>query len=105
MPRPIRVQLSRRAGFDLQAVSRAANGLVAVNVARPTKWGNPYKKGLDGPASNCVTLFRRFALRAAKDVPGWREELVSELRGKNLACWCKSNASCHADVLLYLANN
>jgi hypothetical protein len=52
-----------------------------------------------------VTLFRRFALRAAKDVPGWREELVSELRGKNLACWCKSNASCHADVLLYLANN
>ena len=26
------------------------------------------------------------------------------LRGKNLACWCKPDAPCHADVLLELAN-
>lgn len=32
--RPIRLQLSRRAGFVLQEVSRAANGLEAVNVTR-----------------------------------------------------------------------
>ena len=41
-PRPVRLRLSRAKGFDLQAVSRAANGLGAVNVARPTKWGNPF---------------------------------------------------------------
>jgi len=29
---------------------------------------------------------------------------VAELRGKNLACWCKLDAPCHADVLLELAN-
>lgn len=32
-----------------------------------------------------------------------REDLP-ELRGKNLACWCKPGAPCHADVLLELAN-
>jgi hypothetical protein len=29
---------------------------------------------------------------------------LPELRGKNLACWCKPGAPCHADVLLELAN-
>ena len=39
---PVRIQLSRRKGFDLQEASRTVNGLEAVNVARPSKWGNPY---------------------------------------------------------------
>lgn len=29
---------------------------------------------------------------------------LPELRGKNLACWCKPGSPCHADVLLDLAN-
>lgn len=29
---------------------------------------------------------------------------LSELRGKNLACWCRMGESCHADVLLEMAN-
>jgi Domain of unknown function (DUF4326) len=29
---------------------------------------------------------------------------VSELRGKNLMCWCKIGKPCHADVLLDVAN-
>lgn len=29
---------------------------------------------------------------------------LEPLRGKNLACWCKPGAACHADVLLRLAN-
>lgn len=36
-----------------------------------------------------------------------REQLLShlpELRGRNLACWCKPGCACHADVLLELAN-
>lgn len=31
-------------------------------------------------------------------------DVVKELRGKNLACWCKNGEPCHADVLLELAN-
>jgi hypothetical protein len=41
MTQPVRLQLSRRAGFDLQSLSHDANSLPAVVVARPTKWGNP----------------------------------------------------------------
>lgn len=26
------------------------------------------------------------------------------MRGKNLACWCRADEKCHADVLLRLAN-
>jgi len=29
---------------------------------------------------------------------------VPELRGRDLACWCKPGAPCHADVLLEIAN-
>lgn len=39
---PVRLQLSRRKGFSLQKLSRETNGLEAVNVARPSKWGNPF---------------------------------------------------------------
>jgi hypothetical protein len=83
-----------------------------VSVARPTKWGNPYKIGGTyhrGPAfsgrdavvqdaADAVRLFRGwvFNLRSADSIP--------ELRGKNLACWCKIGAPCHADVLLEMAN-
>lgn len=45
MGAPVRLQLSRRKGFDLQALSRATNGLPAVNVARPSVWGNPFVIG------------------------------------------------------------
>jgi hypothetical protein len=31
-------------------------------------------------------------------------DVVSALRGKNLACWCKPGEPCHADVLLEIAN-
>ncbi len=33
-----------------------------------------------------------------------RDEVREALRGKNLACWCKPGAPCHADVLLAMAN-
>lgn len=39
MTKPVRLQLSRRKGFDLQALSIATNGLPAVSVARPGKRG------------------------------------------------------------------
>lgn len=43
--KPVRLQLSRAKGFSLQALSLATNGLPAVNVARPSKWGNPFRVG------------------------------------------------------------
>ena len=72
-----------------------------VNVARPTKWGNPFSVKEYG-RWGAVDRFKVFmTLR-----PAMRGNMlnVEELRGKNLACWCAPNDLCHADVLLALAN-
>jgi hypothetical protein len=93
--RPVRLQLSRKKGFNLQALSRATNGLPAVNVARPSKWGNPYRVG------TCMIPDARAAVDAfAANLPISID--LSELGGKNLACFCKPGSACHADVLLEL---
>jgi hypothetical protein len=34
----------------------------------------------------------------------WARINLKSLRGLNLACWCKIDEPCHADVLLELAN-
>ena len=124
---PVRLRLSRKAGFNLQDHSRAVNGLPAVHVARPGKWGNPhvalrtwYHQGIAGRppfdavtaadadregAAIAVALFRRVWETSLKGASSHScQAALAELRGKNLACWCKPGAPCHADVLLELAN-
>ena len=107
MTTPVRLRHSRAKGFNLQKLSLETNGLPAVNVARPGKWGNPWKAGqfigsnADGAryatAADCVELFSIFVLDSDDPLD------VTELRGKNLACWCEEGP-CHADILLELAN-
>lgn len=117
--KPQRIQLSRRKGFKLQEASMALNGLPAVNVARPTKWGNPYDwrdwrdawpfepRPWDAEISRDDWCRGMAAQAFEEDI---REGAIvlplGDLRGKNLACWCKVGGlpkSCHADVLLELA--
>ena len=55
-------------------------------------------------AQKAVDMFR---FRLTTDINFARLPIaneLSELRGKNLACWCPLDAACHADVLLELAN-
>lgn len=112
--KPRRVQLSRAKGWKMPPNT--------VKVDRSTRWGNPYVAVLAGainphwyvegpgigthPAAGicgnqegatlkAVALFRQ---RVAPTLD------LSPLQGKNLACWCKPGAPCHADVLLELAN-
>lgn len=83
---PQRIQLSRKKGWRMPPNT--------VKVDRSTKWGNPFT----AKNSGCVDPVMRFACEVA---PLWN---VEPLRGKNLACWCPLDQSCHADVLLELAN-
>lgn len=74
----------------------------AVIVARPTKWGNPFKVGDDVPGMpgqrmDAEDACQYFELITVPTLP------VSELAGKDLACWCALDAPCHADVLLKYA--
>jgi hypothetical protein len=43
--RAVRLQLSRRKDFNLQELSLAINGLLAIVVARPTVFGSRWKIG------------------------------------------------------------
>jgi len=106
MIRAVRLQLSRAKGFSLQAHSRAINGLAAVNVARPSRYGNMHHIGWCpncGAHHTSEEAVREFAAEIDfMDVKAWIKETLG---GKNLACWCPLDGRpCHADVLLRIAN-
>lgn len=121
MTAPVRLHLSRRRGYDLQAASYATNERAAINVARPGPWGNPFVVGVDGTRAECVLKFalmldRTFFLTSK--VKSHAQQIYCEavsasidaLRGRNLACWCHLPApgepdQCHAAVLLAWVNN
>jgi hypothetical protein len=72
-----------------------------VYIGRPSKWGNPFKIGQDGPRKVCIEKFRRYLLN--------NKELMAdimELDGKILGCHCKGskpywqgNTICHGEVI------
>lgn len=77
-----------------------------VYVGRPSKWGNPFKVGIDAEDLNTCLLYYEYWIC---DTIGSKNYLynsldISELKGKNLACWCPLDKPCHADILLRLAN-
>lgn len=75
----------------------------AVYVGRPTRWGNQYKIGDEsfGAPMTRQDVVEHF--RASVVSPEIRAKIREELRGKDLVCWCAPH-SCHADVLLEIAN-
>lgn len=83
-----------------------------VKVDRSTKWGNPFVVGPDGDSARCVDLFTKLlcglVCLGRSDIKTQQAYLAmvqrdrAELRGKNLACWCRPGRPCHADVLLQL---
>lgn len=85
-----------------------------VKVDRTSRWGNPFRVGdvvhrglafsgrdeVVRDSEHAVQLFRAWLFTRERS-----ENMVPELRGKNLACWCPLDAPCHADVLLEIAND
>lgn len=106
--RPQRIQLRREKGWRMPPT--------CVKVDRSTPYGNPFKVGTHGTAEECVAMFRMAVqLTGQRRLDllkrfGWQEddlptvESIRELRGKDLACWCKDGDPCHADTLIELAN-
>lgn len=111
--KPVRIQRSR------QHKQISPNGLEIQYVGRPTKWGNPFKvtgqKGhwfvindFDEPIMTfdekseainfCVENYKDYILNEI----ALGTKNLSELKGKNLSCWCKIGEPCHVDILLEL---
>lgn len=104
-------------------VGRAAPGIPASLYANVFKVGEKIQRGSDLWPYIAPMLGAddpRFPLTAAsfqraEDVvsayscwileqPGLMIRMNEELAGRDLACWCKPTAVCHADLLLALAN-
>jgi hypothetical protein len=102
MPKPVRIQLSRAQGVNLQAASLTRNGRKAVVVSRPGRWGNPWKVS-DGLSPEVAVARYRAALLGGR-LDFTVKDVRAVLGGRNLACWCPSDAPCHGDVLLAIAN-
>jgi hypothetical protein len=89
---PQRIRRHRRKGWRLPPN--------AVCVTRPGRWGNPFAIGRDGDRAQVLSRFADYACARLAKEPHWLEPL----RGKDLACWCREDDACHADILLRLAN-
>jgi hypothetical protein len=119
---PARLQLRRDKGWR-----KPRNTIV---VARPSKWGNPFRFDRDARGRWLVTApwsseateasdkqdARRASVHAFRSylesrVPDANDEnypsddeIRAELAGRDLACWCPLDEPCHGDVLLDIAN-
>jgi Domain of unknown function (DUF4326) len=93
---PQRIQLSRRRGWRKPSD--------AIVISRPSKWGNPFR--IDASTSRTEAIERyAAALAEGSDVlPFTVADVVRELAGHDLACWCSLDVPCHGDVLLEIAN-
>lgn len=123
---PLRIQRKRTKGW------RIPGG--AVSVTRLGRFGNPfrighhYKRGVHAGIPRMGLQFIYIeayegyqdetytTIKTAAEAVEWFEwycttfnadrikEIQANLRGKDLACFCKEGAPCHADALLRLAN-
>jgi hypothetical protein len=76
----------------------------AVYVGRPTVWGNPFAVGHAATSrKEAVQMYRDF-LTSTPEGAALLDRARVELAGKDLVCWCPPADSCHADVLLEVAN-
>lgn len=108
--KPQRVKLSRAKGWRMPAG--------AVKVDRSTVWGNPYVivrqgskwvvswggRGAAGKAFFSLREAQGHAVERYREYVTGEDPGIEDLRGKDLACWCRLGDPCHADVLLELAN-
>jgi hypothetical protein len=103
---PLRIQRSRARGWRMPENT--------TYVGRPSKWGNPFKAGEEFKTVAAGTLLCVDAAHAVRLFTpcAWarKEEIIRELRGRNLSCWCPLKYSdgspypCHGNVLLDMAN-
>lgn len=123
--KPVRIQRRRTAGYNMQAVSRAVNGLDCISVTRPGRWGNPYdvkifgrelsmalfwnslngiwdpsplKHATDERLDKAYAAHIAFMKRFTEDHP--LSAARAELRGYNLACYCDLSVACHVEIYL-----
>lgn len=70
-----------------------------VYIGRGSKWGNPFKIGVHGNREEVIAKYEEYLMSSDELLSS-----LSELKHKNLVCYCHPN-SCHGDILLKFATN
>ncbi|MCK9532509.1 MAG: DUF4326 domain-containing protein [Gammaproteobacteria bacterium] len=66
----------------------------AIYIGRGSKWGNPFKIGVDGSRSQVIFLYEEW-LKTQDELI----DSIDELKDKSLVCFCKPKP-CHGDILI-----
>ena len=99
-----RIQMSRRKPWR----QLAPDAVIVARGKAGEPWGNPHP--VSDPCPECdgrrhtrdeaIALYREHLLAH----PDLVDRIKRELAGRDLACWCKPDEACHADLLLKIAN-
>lgn len=69
----------------------------SVYIGRPSKWGNPYKSGIDGTRKEVIQKYEEYIKNS---------NIINDLHvlyEKDLVCHC-APLPCHGDILIKLIN-
>lgn len=66
-----------------------------VYIGRPSRWGNPFKIGIDGTRMEVIRKYKEWLLNNEELM----NDIMKKLDGKILGCHCKPKR-CHGDVLV-----
>ena len=107
--KPRRIQRKRTKGWVMPANT--------VYIGRPTKYANPHKLAdflhiFDKKDEVELDVAKAWVMRGFGEHLTWMQDfepekyktILSELRGKNVCCWCGLGDECEGDVWLELAN-
>jgi len=80
-----------------------------VSICRPGKFGNPFVVTDGRTTIEAIGAFRIWLENDGVHANMQKQKQIildslCEIRGKDLACFCKEGDPCHGDVLLELAN-
>ena len=73
-----------------------------VLIDRRTRWGNPFKLGVESDRDTVIARYRRELWRRIEADEIALADLAA-LSGKTLACWCAPEP-CHGDILARAAD-
>ena len=75
------------------------DGNIGEYIGRGSKWGNPFKIGVDGDREEVIEKYRVYAYNKWVEDQAYGIDWLEHLKGKDLVCFCAPLA-CHGDVLL-----
>ncbi len=100
--KPKRIQRRRTKGWRMPGNT--------VYIGRGSKWGNIFIANEFREAVQAKRMFKLLLEGYYDDMTphkAVKDRILAdlhELKGKDVACWCKEDAPCHGDILLELAN-